>query len=274
MLRKLLKQDIRSTWREFGILFLCIFLAGMLVPATMLYSENPILLMLSTLAIFAILVASMVISIMCLFRLFNSSIYSNQGYLTMTLPATGSKLVLSKLITGTGWITLTTIVGTLCFLLSMTVYVLPQSEVNWNDIKYLFYMLIHDENTGGAILCCIIIFLMCVVSLAHVILQLYLCCSIAHQKVLKGFRVPLAVIAFFVINWLEGKFFSLLGSLLEHTDYFGFDLNRVFNDLMYSGHNFTAVNLSMVFAMLIELIPMVLIFLGTVWMVNNRLELE
>lgn len=274
MLRKLLKQDIRSTWREFGILFLCIFLGGIILPATMMYSENPLLLTFSGLAIFAILVASMVISIMCLFRLFNSSIYSNQGYLTMTLPAAGSKLVLSKLITGTGWITLTSIVGTLCFLISMMIYVLPNSNITWAEIKYFFYVISHDENTGGAILCCIMLFLMCVFSLAHVILQLYLCCAIAHQKILKGFRVPLAVIAFFVLNWLEGKFMYLISSLLEHMNYFGLDLDAIFGNMMYDGHTFAVINVALLVTILIQLIPMVLIYLGIVWLVNHRLELE
>lgn len=278
MLGKLFKQDIRATWRDFILLFLSMFLAAIILPALVTATQSKILMVISTMLIFAIFVASFVISIACLFRLFNRNIYSKEGYLTMTLPVTASRLVLSKLLVGTGWIVLTGLLGILFFFLAMNIYVSPVlTGISWSEFTDAIHKLFATTQGGGMVLFLILLVLIMIASLISSIAQIYFCCTIGHLKMLKSFRVPAAVIAFFAISWLEGEAVNLIVWILDALHFTGNGFV-----VFQSGPNGSIIqtgsvlytNLSMFASLILVLIPGVILYLGTVWMVNHRLELD
>lgn len=278
MLSKLFKQDIRATWRDFVLLFLSMFLAAIVLPALVTATQSEILMVISTMLIFAIFVASFVISIACLFRLFNRNVYSKEGYLTMTLPVTASRLVLSKLLVGTGWIVLTGLLGILFFFLAMNIYVSPfMTGLSWSEFTDAMHKLFATTQGGGMVLFLILLVLIIIASLISSIAQLYFCCTIGHLKLLKGFRVPAAVIAFFAISWLEGEAVNLIVWILNALHFTGNGFVVYQNDLngnIIQTGSVLYTNLSMFATLILVLIPATILYLGTVWMVNHRLELD
>ena len=60
-----------------------------------------------------IAVATLVVMIAMLFKIYNKNVFSKEGYLTMTLPVSSSQIVLSKLLVSSMWVILTAVIGTI-----------------------------------------------------------------------------------------------------------------------------------------------------------------
>jgi hypothetical protein len=68
MLTKLIKYDIRSTWRDFTGIFLAILLGVILVPVAMKNFSNELVQLTAGLVAFAIVIAVIAITIINLFK--------------------------------------------------------------------------------------------------------------------------------------------------------------------------------------------------------------
>ena len=111
MLTKLIKYDIRSTWRDFAGVYLSIILGVLITPQLFNRFNNEIVNLIAGFMATGIVIATIVVMISMLFRIFNTNVFSKEGYLTMTLPVTSKQIVVSKLIVSTMWIVLTGIVA-------------------------------------------------------------------------------------------------------------------------------------------------------------------
>lgn len=137
MLTKLIKYDIRSTWRDFTGIFLAILLGVILVPMAMKNFSNELVQLTAGLVAFAIVIAVIAITIINLFKIYNTNVFSKEGYLTMTLPVKASQILTSKLLVSSMWITLTgivSIIGMIIFTLIITPMGLDQLWIGFRAL--------------------------------------------------------------------------------------------------------------------------------------------
>ncbi len=114
MFGKLLKHELRHTARyHFPILF--ISLGASLVMGATLLSKNEGFMLMMTLALLLVFAAIIIISLIAVIKNFSDTIFSRQGYLTMTLPVKGNQLLASKVIISFFWIVISYIAAYLPF---------------------------------------------------------------------------------------------------------------------------------------------------------------
>lgn len=102
MLIKLIKHDLIATKHEFLGIYLGYILLSVIAPFLILNGPEW-LQVLSVFAVGGVLVAIIVITFLAIIRLFQKRLYSNEGYLTWTLPVSNRLNLISKIIVALIW---------------------------------------------------------------------------------------------------------------------------------------------------------------------------
>src|SRR5665648_821774 len=198
MLKKLIKYDIKSTWRDFTGIYLSILLGVIILPFIFNNVNNDFIVITGGFIAFGIIIAVIVITIISLFKIFNTNIYSKEGYLTLTLPVTSRQILSSKLIVSSMWIVLTMIVSVIGLLIfTLLIAPLPFMDIV-NAIETTIAQL---AGLGGVTV--LLLVLGMIVSTVKEVAKLFLACSIAHLKQFNKFRVPVGVLSYFAFSWAE-----------------------------------------------------------------------
>jgi hypothetical protein len=276
MLGKLIKYDIRATWRDFATVYISIFLAVLFLPLLFNNIRNTFINAIAVLLIIGIVVATIAVMIMTLFKIFNTNIFSKQGYLTMTLPVSSTQVVLSKLLVSSMWIILTGIVSSIGILVFVSGLIPGGSFIEvtielGNALKEIISAI------DGSLLTIILVVISMILATIKEISKLFFACSIAHIKQLKSFRVPAGVISYFVFSWIESLiagFFSFVA-----TDGFIQKLNQLnqIQDLSNPtliSDLFGLLNTAIGFGFIITVFSAVAYAIGTIWIVNRKLDLD
>ena len=272
MLSKLIKYDIKSTWRDFTGIYLSILLGVIILPFIFNNINNNFIVVTGGFIAFGIIIAVIVITIISLFKIFNTNIYSKEGYLTLTLPVTSRQILTSKLIVSTMWIVSTMLVSVIGLLIfALLIAPLPFMDII-NEIKLTITQL---AGLGGATI--ILLILAMIVSTVKEVAKLFLACSIAHLKQFNKFRVPVGVLSYFAFSWAENIIIQgallVLGPFFEEKSIIISQLNRM--------SNFGAIQEALgLFNWVIGLAILYGIFLTfaysfcNIWILNNKLDLS
>lgn len=103
MFGKLLKHEIRHTAR-YHFIILAVSLIASAFMGISLFFDSETLFSMAILPLALIAFAVIIVSLVSVIRNFYDTIFSRQGYLTMTLPVKGSQLLVSKVIVSFFWI--------------------------------------------------------------------------------------------------------------------------------------------------------------------------
>ncbi len=271
MLSKLIKYDIRSTWRDFAGVYLSILLGVLIVPPLFNHFNNGIVNMLAGFIATGIVIATIVVMVITLFKIFNTNVFSKEGYLTMTLPVTSKQIVASKLLVSTMWIVLTGIVSAI----GLCIFVLNLNAAPLAEVAAAFRKVISMVDSSGALAIALMILAM-IVSAVKEIAKLFLACSIAHLKQLNRFRVPVGILSYFVFSWMEAlivQAISLIASFLPFADEIARQL-KVMDDpsciSQFTGLFSGVMSVGILYAMVLTAVYAI----GTVWILNHKLDLD
>lgn len=102
MLIKLIKHDLIATRGEFLGIYLGFLLLSLVAPVLILNGPEW-MQVLSVFSVVGVLIAIIIITLLAVIRLFQKRLYSNEGYLTWTLPVSVKLNLLSKVIVGVIW---------------------------------------------------------------------------------------------------------------------------------------------------------------------------
>lgn len=270
MLTKLIKYDIKSTYRSFLGIYLAILLGITIIPIIFNTIGNEFIKMITGFVAFGISVAVVVVVITNLFQLFNTNLYSKQGYLTLTLPVTSRDIVISKLIVSTMWILLTSLVA----IFSLLLFAVIVEKGSITDILQLSEALkqLDVYHISTLLLFVLAMIFTCIKEMA----KLFLSCSIAHLKQFNRFRVPAGILSYFAFSWMETLFvqmgFFTLSFITKGSEFIYqieeiVDTNNIdaafglFNGLIASG-------------ILYSIILTTLFSISNIWLLNHKLDLE
>jgi hypothetical protein len=218
-----------------------------------------------------IVIATIVIMIITLFKIFNTNVFSKEGYLTMTLPVTSAQIVVSKLLVSTMWIILTGIVsaiGICIFVLNMNAAPLAEIAAGFQKFMTMF-----DTRGLWAVILMVIAM---IVSTVKEIAKLFLACSIAHLKQIGKFRVPIGILSYFVLSWAETLIVqaaSLILSFIPQMSEYARQLEAM-NDPSSIQQFIGLFSGVMVVGILYALVLTAVYAICNVWILNHRLDLD
>ena len=219
MLRKLLKYEMLSTSRAFGVSYVGMLAAAVLVrifvevaywqdqvmPENVFFPLADIIAGLSAFLYFGMIVVVFVITLILILQRFYKNLLTGEGYLMHTLPVTTHQLILSKLIAAVIWSVLSTIIVCLSVLIlaftpEFIGAIFSAIGLAIQDFQEIFHfpLVIYGLEWVVVLL----------VAAAGSILQIYAAIMLGHQA--PKYRVALAVVAYFVINMILSFVFTFL----------------------------------------------------------------
>lgn len=128
MLIRLIKHDLRSSYRQIMPLYLALILFAVFA-AVVLKPESRFFAVFFFLLLVAILSATAIILIQTISRLYIKQLYSHEGYLTWSLPVSTTETFLSKIITVFIWSTVTLLVYTLSIIVFGSLWSLINRDI-------------------------------------------------------------------------------------------------------------------------------------------------
>lgn len=261
MLIKLLKHELKATYKIFLLIF-AVILFLTLANILGIQTENVYILGLSMAAAgLAVLPIIVVYAVTILQRYYNN-LYGEEGYLTFTLPVKSWEIILSKYINALIWGVLTVLVGGICFVLLLLVFL--RKEVDFSLIQ-----LIQECFKVVDIGFLFNIFLLLFFAIACFIMRVYFVISLSNLPFIKRFNILIAIIAYFIVERIESK----IGDLFLHNITGGFLENAPIYNIRVE-YFMELISKASVVAIFITIIFIILYFLGTSYITSHKLHIK
>lgn len=97
MFIRLLKHQLKSSWKEFNFSYAILLVFSILYPLSIKFKIDNLITLMTSLFSISIMVSFVLFIYFCI-RLFYSSTYGKQGYLTFVLPVSTHSLLLSRIL--------------------------------------------------------------------------------------------------------------------------------------------------------------------------------
>lgn len=267
MLKKLLKYEFKATARTYGGMYLALLAASVLFGGSVrrwngtnsdAYST---LVGLLSLVYTAVIIGTVVVTIMTIVQRFYRNLLGREGYLMHTLPVTETQLVTSKLISSTVWSLCSILAACLSFgilavLMMSDMDLLEQLPLMWSAIREIFArcnMEFWGALAFSAIAC------------------IYAACMVGHQ--FKNHPALAGILSFFVMQYLQGwleKLLQIGTGVYETTIYSAVgdmgSIETAVSALGYMESAMVTLGVAAAFG--------VFWFGLTVWLMRNKLNLE
>lgn len=195
MLNKLLKWQVRSTWKKMLVLFLTYALLCVALPAV-LFLFNHVAGEIYSALVFGLGLGAMCILVFIFILLhYNSSMFGDEGHLTLTLPASGEKLLLAHFAVAYLW----NVIAYLLMVASgVVLWVVLSSDSEFSQVIGILASIYHPN--FGNISAFVVTMLF---GLAESTLIIYFSVTVAHLFVWSKGGTAMGVLAFIVIYILQ-----------------------------------------------------------------------
>ena len=214
MLKKLLKYEFKATARTYGGMYLALLAASVLFGGSVrrwngtnsdTYST---LVGLLSLVYTAVIIGTVVVTIMTIVQRFYRNLLGREGYLMHTLPVTETQLVTSKLISSAVWSLCSILAACLSFgilavLMMADMDLLEQLPRMWSIIREAFARY-NMEFWGALAFSGVVSFVRMVSAIACI----YAACMVGHQ--FKNHPALAGILSFFVMQYVQGWLEKLL----------------------------------------------------------------
>ncbi|MBC8570740.1 hypothetical protein [Zongyangia hominis] len=205
MLGKLLKYEIKSTYREFLGIY-CALIASVLLTWTMKLPQLETVGYIASICVFAVMVAAVVIVFISILNAFNKRIFGRQGYLNMTLPASTHQQVCSRLLVSVMWCLITGIVMTISIFLLLQIHGGIFNHMNFGELGDLWTALWENN----LVLTIVLILVSILVSIFAIVLSLYCASTVAHLPIFRKFKIVAGILTLVAFSFVESRVVSLL----------------------------------------------------------------
>ncbi len=281
MFGKCIKHEFRATSRQlvplliamlsvsiFGGIFFGISLR---IPtqstSAILYNLSEVLSGIFMFLLIALMIAVSVVAFVMIIRRFYTSFFTDEGYLTFTLPVATDTHIFSKLVVAYVWQVVTT-VGSLFSLFIMVLFMLliggveesaGDATVEIGDMLYfLFGGSFNAINPAVLTISAILAVVWILLSIAASILMLYLAIAFACMLA-KKHRVILGIVSYYIISMV----FSIGNSIAQVIMAFLMNTDVGAGILFY-----------LVISNVLVVIQILICFLGTRWILSKKLNLD
>jgi hypothetical protein len=215
MLRKLVKHDILSTYRDFAGLYLGMFALAILVGTSMINDTSGYVIGFSLAGFIAITITSAVVTLVSIIRLFSRRMFSTEGYLTLTLPATNTQTVIAKLLSGAFWSIMTTAMISIAigimFMTSFVIFIWSQYSladiiIDGQSLLQIWTALLETGIIKDVVLGFLTGIPMGILEMFYSLLILLFVIVLVNTSFVKKSKTLIGIVAFFVINMILNNF--------------------------------------------------------------------
>jgi hypothetical protein len=133
MLIKSVKHDLMATYRDFVGIYVALLVASIIGPFV-IQVNNGIVFFIAIMVLSGLTIATLIITFLTIIRLYNRRLFSNEGYLTMTLPVKTHITIISKVITGMIWSFATSMVFFGAALIFYGIYSVLYNVLGWTNL--------------------------------------------------------------------------------------------------------------------------------------------
>jgi hypothetical protein len=279
MLWKLVKLDIKSTSRDFAILY-----TGMFALAILAGTMANELIVFSLALNIAISITVAVVTFVSIIRLFSRRMFSTEGYLTLTLPATSTQTVIAMVLTGAFWSIMTLVMFTLAlstmFMVVLVIEMWGQfsfSSIDWQSLSQLWEAILASELTKDLGFGLLTGIPMGILQMFYSLMILLFVIVFVNTSFVKQSKTLIGIIVYLaismILNTLRSNIFTKPIDELRFQIISGTDgitqviplLSGLENEFSWMEYGGTVLYYIVVLAVFGYL---------TVWLLNNKLELE
>ena len=278
MLIKLIKHDLIATKHEFLGIYLGYILLSVIAPFLILNGPEW-LQVLSVFAVGGVLIAIVVITFLAIIRLFQKRLYSNEGYLTWTLPVSNRLNLISKIIVALIWNIASFVIVWVGVAIAGSIMLMQLNA--FSQFFEVVQLLIVDSGFLSKIVQLFVLFTpQTIVSSLYSVIFLLFVITLVNTYFIKKNRLAIGIVLYFglslAINALTTSL--IMVPLLEPI---------TVNPDMYFGTNFMAVaaailrdfdytiNYGAVYATIaLETAYIVLMSIGILYFVEKKMEIE
>lgn len=284
MLGKLVKHELKSTSREFSMLYIALLALTILNKIFLVLNDNTGLFQSDTIKgtiihtlhtiviityVFLCAAVFIITTVLILIR-FYKNLTGDEGYLMFTLPVPTWMLIVSKLIAAVIW----QFLSILAFIISMIILLWGYGY--WNDPIELLYQIGwgYPSLHGSIVLIIVLVLLLIIAVLIYNTAEYYFCIAIGHLA--KKHRISASIGIYFLFNFAAQFIISLI--MINSFDYIENKMDKLFK-LSGRGAEFMklffsyANNFSIVIIIVSLIVAAVLCYVTTM-IFKKRLNLE
>lgn len=281
MLIKCIKHDLLATYREFTGLYtalIALAIAGPFITRT----NNEFLIAILFFGIFGVIIATLVVTFMTIIRLYSRRLFSDEGYLTLTLPVKTSDTVISKVVTGTIWSFATAGMFFISALLFITIIFFVYAGSSWAaQAKDIFSVLSQIASTGilgefGKL--SLLGIPMSLVDTVYSMILLIFVITLVNTSMIRNHRVMFGILIYFIL----GLSFNWLMNFVSASPFIFRDVSLYFSNItslsdLLLGLRQVAFAVSFpdyAFGILAQSVLALGLGFGTLWLLDHKLEME
>lgn len=254
-LLKLMKYELKCTYRSFGLVYVVILAASFFLTPDSSGSKAAMILAM----VYGIAIGTLVVMIfVTVIRNYYTSMFQKQGYLTQTLPVKSYELITSKLLIAYFWI----VVSVLVIIVSTFIIAFKANNASFNDIlEILRYLL---ESTMDSDFWLVIGY--CIITPIESILLFYLTMTAVHTKFVRKHRILIGIGLYFVISYavsyVTNTILSFSSGVFDTTYYQASTVIQFHSEVQ----TWIMLGISAVLA--------AVYFIGTCYILDHKLEIE
>lgn len=281
MLIKLIKHDLLATYREFTGLYVALISMAIVGPVV-ISTKNEWLIAILFFGLFGFTIATLVVTFMTIIKLYSRRLFSDEGYLTLTLPVKTRDTIASKIATGVFWSFATVAVFFLSFTLFTTIFYFILTGTQWYDVSVdIAAILAQISDTGifnVLFNASLLGFPLSLMDTVYSMTLLLFIITLVNTSLIRKNRVAAGVALYLLASMILGSILSNLhGESILFTELI-LKLNEssgiadVANALR--AFNFTFYGMDYAITLVGKLIYIVGLGFGTHWLLEHKLEIE
>ena len=264
MIGKLIKHEFRNHWLEMVIICGAVIVLSLITSVMFLIKayEFAALLLVATFILYSIAIVVLIIIIV---KSFNSNIFGDEGYLTLTLPTSIDSILISKIIVSLIWMVF---IG-LTFFISIIIFI----GINSDQINFMFWGELINGIYNNLDIVSITFVAIIIQSLLAVIILIFTL-SILNIGKIKRFKFIFGVIIYYftsvIINWITTLVFIIPYSIV--TGEKGIEIVKVeygWNNMIFSQYSVLSFN-----TLFWSTIAIIGFYFLSRYLIKNKLELE
>ncbi|MGN0447476.1 MAG: hypothetical protein ACI4GC_02900 [Acutalibacteraceae bacterium] len=215
MFGKLLKHEIRHSARYNLLVYLAA--AGItVIMGISLILESDAIGFLSCFALYITGIATIIITMVSIIKNFYDTLFSRQGYLTLTLPVKGSALLLSKILIAVLWIVVSYLIMALTIVLIMFYTQQKSGSSISNILSMIDSMGLMELLPSKAVMvqAVLVLSVLAIAKMITYIGYIYFTVTIANTRLLQGHPKIFGGLTFFVLFLTVSRLSSVITNVL------------------------------------------------------------
>jgi len=274
MLIKSVKHDIMATYRDFVGIYVALLLAALIGPF-ILQTGNDIVDAIAIMILFGIVFSMVIITFLAIIRLYNRRLFSNEGYLTLTLPVKTEITIISKVITGLIWSILTSLVFIVAGLIFFGIELLLVNVFNFSDMAFmvdLFNEIVNVFSQWEVIRVLLTQLPLTLVTTTKDLVLLVFIMTFINTSFIKKGKLPIGVAAYMILGGIISGISSTIFTLVLGEQYIANPSGTVILNQIGFVSDVTWLSFSL--EMGVSLVFIALLGYASWWLLEHKLEIE